>query len=163
MAAAICRHHLATAGLPGVASSAGLLPGGTSAPPAAVAALARLGIDLSHHRSATLEAGHVAGADLVLGMERIHLRAAAVTVPGAFTRCFTILDFLRRGLDVGSRPSHESVSQWLDRLGTDRRPDGYLADDPTDAVADPQGAGPAAYQATAGQLDTLVRGVLFLL
>ena len=37
--------------------------------------------------------------------------------PRCLHSLFSNLGFLGRGLDVGSRPPHESVSQWLDRLG----------------------------------------------
>lgn len=177
MAAAICEHHLRAvhvsadrtaqqdeggAGTAGIAHSAGLLTSGAPAADNAVRALAELGIDLSGHRARTLTSDLVATADLVLGMERQHLRAAAVTVPGAFDRCFTLIDFLRRALSTGPRLPGRPLPDWLDEVGAGRRPEEFLQDTPSDAVADPQGARLPTYRQTAREIDALVRGVLSL-
>ena len=109
-----------------------------------------------------LTAYHVAAADLVLGMERQHLRAAAVATPGAFDRCFTLLDFLRRALTIGPRAAGRSLPDWLTEVGAGRRPEDFLQDDPADAVADPQGARLSTYRQAAREIDALVRGVVSL-
>jgi protein-tyrosine phosphatase len=144
MAAALFARHVAlvTPPLPPGSvriGSAGLLEGGRPSSAHAVATLAARGIDLRGHRSCTLAVERVRAADLVLTMERAHLRAAAVLVPGAFTKTFTLRELVRRGLDharstgarpgpalagsapgSGAAPDPGALSAWLDALNVGR-------------------------------------------
>ena len=164
MAQGLLAHHLATTGAADVAVfSAGLLEGGQPASPHAVAVLAARGYDLSGHLSRQLSAELVAGSDLILGMERRHLRAAAVLAPGAFDRTFTLREFIRRGLAVGPCRAPESFVAWLGRLNENRLPEQLLADNLADDVADPVGAPIAEFEKAADELDLLVRGVKMLI
>lgn len=121
------------------------------------------GIDASAHRSRTITPELVAGADVVLTMERLHLRSVAVLTGDAFGKTFTLKEFLRRGLELGPRPADEPVDAYLKRLGDGRDPLSLLEDDPADDVADPQGRPRSAFVDAAHELDLLSQGVLYLL
>jgi hypothetical protein len=78
-------------------------------------------------------------ADLVLGMERAHVRHAVLLEPEAWPRTFTLKELVRRGEELGSRPPVESPGAWLARAHEGRdRPD-MLGDSLLDDVADPYG------------------------
>lgn len=134
-------------------SSAGSLPGGRPASAGSVRAMAARGIDLSAHRSSTLDAGRVRAADLVIAMARQHLREVVVTVPSAFDRTFTLPELVRRGEAVGPAASFEA---WLAAVGGDRRPADLLGEDPADDIADPIGGPDSGYERTAVVIEDLV-------
>lgn len=121
------------------------------------------GIDAAGHRSRTLTAEIVAGADLVLTMERMHLRTAAVLTPDAFGKTFTLKEFLRRGLQLGPRGEGEALEVYLKRAGAERDPMSLLSDDEDDNVVDPQGEPRPAFVTAVDELELLSRGVLYLL
>ena len=164
MAEGLLAHHLAATGVAGVAvSSAGLLEGGQPASAHAVAVVAARGYDLSRHLSRQLNAELVVDSDLILAMERRHLRAAAVLAPGAFQRTFTLREFVRRGLAVGPCRAPETFDDWLARVNENRQPEQLLADNLADDVADPVGAPIAQFEKAADELDLLGRGVKMLI
>ncbi len=82
MAEGLLGQRLAGRGVDATVHSAGLVTENQPASDHGVDAMARRGIDISGHRSRRLDAGMVAGADLVVGMERQHVREAAVLAPG---------------------------------------------------------------------------------
>ncbi len=84
------RHRAEQEGLDLVVSSAGILFDDRPATEEAVDALARLGIDLSSHRSRVFDADMIRAADLVIGMERLHAREAVVLAPETFGHTFTL-------------------------------------------------------------------------
>jgi protein-tyrosine phosphatase len=89
LAAAIFRE--AAAGLPVQVSSAGTLELGPTPPlREAVEAGARLGLDLSSHRSRGLTGLDLSGVDLVVGFERHHVAAAVVEAGAPRNRTFTL-------------------------------------------------------------------------
>jgi protein-tyrosine phosphatase len=161
MAAALLVHRLAEIGIDAEIGSAGLLQPGHPASPEAIATLAARGIDLSRHRTRRLDADLVADADLVLGMERRHVRAAAVLIPNALVKTFSLKELVRRALHVGPRPADEAVGTWLGRLGEGRDTGDLVRDDDRDTVDDPIGCGPDAYRRCADELDLLVQGVRY--
>lgn len=141
--------------LPGVeVASAGTMEPGHPASGGSVRAMAERGLDLSGHRSQSLSAELLGGADLVVCMARQHLREAAVLAPQAFGRTFTIRELVRRGETVG--PVTGSLEEWLDRVGERRRTVDLLGDDPLDDIADPIGGPDEDYRRTANQLEDLV-------
>lgn len=83
MAEALLRRRLEAAGIPARVHSAGLLPGGRPATADGVAVMAARGLDTSAHVSRQLTRDLVAGADLVIGMAREHVREAVVLEPAA--------------------------------------------------------------------------------
>lgn len=141
-------------------ASAGTFSQGRPATDTAVAVLADRGIDLRAHQSRYLSAELVGGADLVLGMARVHVRESAVLAPEAFGRVFTLKELVRRGGAIGPRRLDEPLEAWLARAVEGRRPADVMGDSPADDVADPVGQPRSVYERTAdeiqGLLDALV-------
>lgn len=152
MAAALLRRRLDARGVDATVASAGLLPGGAPATADARAVVA----GLDDHVSTQLDADLVAGADLVVAMAREHLREAAVLVPGALAKTFTLKELVRRAERAGPRGPDEPFVAWLARVGEGRRASDLLAEDPGDDVADPIGSPRFVYEQTAAELDGLL-------
>jgi protein-tyrosine phosphatase len=157
MAAAFLSRELARRSVPAEVRSAGLLPGGRTPPPAAVEAMASRGLDTSSHTSRQLTGEDLAAADLVVGMAREHVREAVVSSPEVWPKAFTLKELVRRGEGVGPRRPGEALPAYLRRLGEGRIRTELLGMGPADDVADPIGGPPAAYEATAAELEVLVR------
>jgi ribose 5-phosphate isomerase B len=114
------------------------------------------------HASQRVTRDLVAGADLVLGMARTHVREAAVLGPGMFAKTFTLKEFVRRASGAGARDGGETMPDYLARVGEGRTPSELMGDDPDDDVADPIGMDIAVYRDTAGELDQLVSSLVRL-
>jgi len=162
MAAALLVHHLAEARIPALIASAGLLEGGRPASSESVAVLKARGIDLSRHRSRRISPQLVAEADLILGMERRHVRAAVMLDADAATRSFALKDLIRRALERGGRRPDRPLSEWLDELDDGRSSERIAGDVRVDEVEDPLGRGPEAFESCASELDLLARGLRHL-
>jgi protein-tyrosine phosphatase len=156
MAEALLRSALASRGVDATVSSAGLFRGGVPASPGSVRAMARRGLDLEDHRSRTMTAELLEGADLVLGMARLHVREAVVAVPEVWPRSFTLKELVRRGTATGPRPSQQPLGAWLAVLHEGRRRGDLLGDEPDDDVPDPVGGPERLYTTTAEDLEGLV-------
>lgn len=163
MAAGLLVHHLAEARVPALVASAGLLDGGRPASAEAIATMATRGVDLARHRSRRLDAELLAEADLVLGMEPLHVRAAVALDPAALGRSFALKDLVRRALRGRGRPPGQPITDWLAALDGSDDADRIEGDAARDRVEDPLGHGAPAYEACADELDLLVRGLRHLL
>jgi protein-tyrosine phosphatase len=164
MAEVLLRRHLERAGVDATVCSAGLYEGGMPATRHGVAAMRDRGLDLSAHRSRRFDDEMVRAADLVIAMARMHAREAAVVVPGALRKTFTLKELARGAEAVGAREEDESVADWLGRIADRRDPAalvGATHDDELD-VADPVGLGRRDYEATADLLDRLLGHVVDL-
>jgi protein-tyrosine phosphatase len=154
--------QLAASGLAVPVTSAGLLADGHPPPPEVVSVMAASGIDVTGHRSRIVTADDLAAADLILGLAREHVRHAAVLLPAAWPRAFTIRELARRGRQSGARAPGEPLGDWLTRAADGRRRPDLLGSHPADDVADPAGGPPRGYQATADLLDRLTRDLVEL-
>jgi protein-tyrosine phosphatase len=167
MAEAFLTRELARRGTPATAvtvRSAGVMRRPSEgAPPHTCTALHERGIDVTAHRSRTLEPSHVVAADLVIGMERAHLRAAAVMAPDALAKTFTLKELVRRGLQHGPRAADEPLQDWLARIAADRDPAELLHDDDRDRVDDPQGQPLERFRVAAQEIELLTGGLALLL
>jgi protein-tyrosine phosphatase len=143
--------------------SAGLLESGHPVPPEVVKAVASYGADLTPHRSTQLTADVIESADLVLGMERRHGREVVLLVPSAWTRTFTLKEFVRRGEKVGPRRRRQPLRAWLSVVGDERQRTDLVGRSVDDDVADPLGGDPADFRATAAELADLVQRLARLL
>ena len=96
IAAAVLRQRLP--GGSGIAvDSAGLLDDeGRPVPDEGIAMMRRYGINLEAHRSRTVTIDDLRRHDLVLGMTRGHVRDLLALDPDAFSRTFTLKDFVHR-------------------------------------------------------------------
>ena len=123
---------------------------------------ARVGLDLSDHRSTTVDAALIDAADLVLTMERAHVRAIVLEQPEAWTKTFTLKELVRRADDVGSRPAGQELAEWLEALNEGRNRADLLGASPDDDVADPTGDRRADHGSMAEELDVLVTAAVQL-
>ena len=163
MAAALLGRRLDEAGVKAAVSSAGLLFDGKPATDHGVAVMAGRGLDTSGHRSRRLRPDLVAGADIVVGMARSHVREAVALVPDAVGRAFTLKEIVRRGEERGGRAPGEPLEAWLARLHAGRRISDLLGESGADDVADPIGGPRRGYQRTAEELDDLTARLARLL
>lgn len=163
MAEALLRDRLVRRGLPGTVRSAGLYFDGRAAEQGSLDAMARRGLDLRDFRSRVMDDALLRGADLVLGMAREHVREAAVLVPGAFERTFTLKELVRRGAELGGPRPNEPFWAFVARLAEGRRFDAHLGSSPADDVADPMGRSAAVFESTAATIEQLVDQAVDLL
>ena len=140
-------------------SSAGLLDDGRPASPHSVTPMAERGLDLSGHASRHMTAEMLERADLVVGMERRHVREAAVLVPTAWPRAFTLPELARRATAAGPRPDGVDVADWLTALVEGRTTADHLGDVAADEIADPIGRSLRTYGKCAAQLEELIEVV----
>jgi protein-tyrosine phosphatase len=155
MAEVMLRARLADRGVDEAVSSAGMLFDDRPAEDGAVRALAKRGLDLTGHRSRTLTPELVEAADLVIGMERRHVREAAVLAEGSFARAFTLPELVASAAVIGPR-ADLGLQAWAERAGSSRRIDQYLGEEPSETVPDPMGGTRRAFRATAELLDGLL-------
>lgn len=160
MGEALLRQRLAARGVPSKVLSAGLLLDGKPASGNGIKAMARRGLDIGNHRSQRIDAPLVGGADLIIGMERQHVREVAVLDPSKFGVTFTLPELVRRVRAVGPRPERESVDDYLRRASAGRRPTDLLRADPADEVEDPIGQSARRYEQTAVELEGLLDAVI---
>ena len=163
MAEGLFRRRLTERGIGASVRSCGLVTEGQPASAHSVSAMARRGIDIEAHRSRLLERSLVHGADLVVGMERQHVREAVVLDPDAFIKSFTLPELVRRGRAIGERKPAEPVGDWLARAAAGRLPTDLLGHDPADEIADPIGRSAKRYEQTATELESLVHAAVDLL
>lgn len=155
MAAALLRHKFAAFGIDAHVDSAGLVTEGQPASEFASAVLADMGVDLGPHRSRRIDVDAIAHADVILGMERAHVREVVTLSPPAFGRSFTLKEIVRRAESVGPRDAGESLADWLARVHLGRKAAALLGSDRDDDIADPIGRSRTVYAATAAELDAL--------
>jgi protein-tyrosine phosphatase len=160
MAATVLRRHLASAGIEATVLSAGVAA--VDGVPATEFAQLVTG-SLEGHRSRRLYPDDVTGADLVLCMERSHVREVLLAHPEVFARTYTLKELVRRGRDAGPRLDGEDLAGWLHRAANGRSPAELLSTDPVDDVADPIGRPLGAYQVTLGELESLIEELVALL
>lgn len=160
MAEGLFRRDLAAAGVDAVVESAGLVTQGQEASRHGIDAMARRGVDIDAHRSRRVSTYLIDAADLIVGMERQHVREVAVTDGDAFARTFTLPELARAAQALGPRGPTESLEAWLARAADGRRPTDLLGYDPADEVADPIGRSAKHYERTAVEIEGLVRTVV---
>jgi len=163
MAEALLRRTLAARGLDIGVSSAGLLYDGEPATVTGVDTMEAWGLDISGHHSRRITPAMLDRSDLVIGMARQHVRESVVLGSDLYPRTFTLKEIVRRGTEVGARPTDEPLEGWLARVHEGRRPTDQLGESPGDDVADPVGQGPAVYERTARELDDLITQLVDLL
>jgi len=94
----------------------------------------------------------VEAADLVLTMERAHVRALVNLEPEAYPRTYTLLEFARRVTAVGPRGSDQPLTDWLDEVHTGRTARDHLGTSPDDDIDDPIGRRQVFYDRCADQI-----------
>jgi protein-tyrosine-phosphatase len=155
MAQAMLSAHLTARGSTVQAVSAGTDGAGHPPPAEVIELMANWGFDVSGHRGRLATPANLAAADLVVGMTREHVRHAAVLLPEAWPRAFTLREILDRGRLVGPPGPAEQFSCWLGRAGHGRTRSDLLGNGGAADIADPVGGPWQGYQATADLLDAL--------
>ena len=135
-------------------SSAGLLTDHEPAHPSARDTLARLGLDLSLHRSRLIDAEIVGQSDLIIGMEVRHVREVTMVEPSAFGRTFTLPELVARAEKAGPRLG--AFDDWLAEVGRDRTPSEVIRLDRELEVPDPMGMSKRTFRKVSDQLVDLV-------
>jgi protein-tyrosine phosphatase len=146
----------------GEVASAGLLGSGMPMPEVGIELMARRGLDLSAHRSVRLTLAMAQRADLILAMERRHVREVVAESPARWPRTFTLKDFVQRAEPLGPVPQGEGGPEWWDAVGSGRRREDVVGLPARrrlglhdDEVRDPYGRPPAAWQQVIDELDDL--------
>ncbi len=116
---------------------------------------ASFGLDLSSHAVRRMDAGTVARADMVIGMERSHVREVVLADPPAFARSFTLREIVRRGRQGGPRGPEQSLADWLTHIGEGRRHVDLMGDSPLDDIPDPMGGRAKDYRVMLNELEML--------
>jgi protein-tyrosine-phosphatase len=119
-------------------------------------AAARLDLDLADHVSTTVDASLIEQADLILTMEREHVRAIVLDHPTAWEKTFTLKELVRRSADRDLYRNGEPLAEWLAELHEGRSRADLLGASPIDDVADPTADRRADHNTTAEELDALV-------
>jgi len=163
MAAAFLRARVGDLGDGVQVRTAGVLAGGRPLDPVAVEVLAKHGLDAGSSVSRQLRVGEVRDADLILCLERRHLREVIVLDRDALPRAFTVRELVRRGEAIGPRTPGTTVGEYLAELGAGREPADLTRDSPDDDIADPTGGPIAGYEHTARWIDGLVHRAVGLL
>lgn len=153
MAEALLRRRLDERAPTVAIGSVGMLFDGRAAEDGAVSAMKQLGIDLSGHRSRIQSVDLLAGASLILTMERMHVRELAVLSPDLFGRTFTLPEFVGLAVEGGPRPPAEPLRAWVERVGSERDPRDQLSSASNFEVADPMGRSRRAFRSCAAELD----------
>ena len=163
MAEGILRHRLEELGVDATVHSAGLLDLGREASGPAVEVMGERGVDLSSHRSRQMARELIIDADLVICMERVHVREAVLLDPPSFPKIFTLKELVRRGAMTGPRGPEESLAAWLARAHHGRRAADHLGSSNDDDVEDPIGRSRDFYVRTANELEDLLDRLVGLL
>ena len=156
MAEALLGHRLAARGYDANVHSAGLSLHDEPASAYGIDVMAARGLDTRSHRSRVMTREIVAGADLVLGMARAHVREAVVLESSAWPKAFTLKEIVRRGSQVGPRHPGQKLDDWLAEVHAGRSHHELLGAGHADDIADPIGGTKAMYEATAAEIEALI-------
>jgi protein-tyrosine phosphatase len=117
------------------------------------------GLDLSAHTPRRVDANTLVRSDVIIGMERSHVREIVLADPPAFAKTFTLKEIVRRGRDRGQRLPPESLVEWLERVGAGRRHMDLLGDSLQDDISDPMGGTAADYRLMLLEVAALTRAL----
>jgi protein-tyrosine phosphatase len=160
MAEAFLRSRTETPGLAISVASAGFMMPDQPAPKQILEVMARRGIDMSHHRSRDIIDALVEPPELIVGMDRQHVRGVADLDPSLLGRTFTLKELVRLGEEEGPRGLSEPVADYLERIGDGRSVLGLARKNKLDDVEDPIGRWPGRFEEAAQEIEGLVDRLL---
>lgn len=163
MAAALLGEGLRRRGAAAEVVSAGFGPSGQPATAETVAVLSAVGLDVSGHRSRTLDPGLLRSADLLVGMTRQHAVDVAMLERSVWPRTFTLVELVGRGAQIGRAGPGETLREWAERATLGRRAVDLLALPLGDDIADPIGQPLRIYERTRERLGGLCEEVAELI
>lgn len=143
-------------GVAAVVRSAGVSAAALPVDPRSVAYATTAGATLLDHRARQLAAAvlEADGRDLILGMEREHVREIAMLQPAVLPRSFTLREFVRRASADPAVPG-EPLAEWTARLTANRRMQDLLGESSLDDIADPYGRSDTMFREVAADIDRL--------
>lgn len=144
--------HLDEAGVPHRLVSAGLHGNGGRATHGALEQLALRGYDASDHLSHLITADDVAGSDLIITAETLHVAEIAGVWHDAFERAFTLPELIDRS--AGRQPAG-SLADWLETINEGRPTALDYLDADIGEIADPTGEGPSQWRTSGKMIDAL--------
>ncbi len=153
--AALLGRQLALLGIDATVQSAGLLDTGRPIPRPLVKELARRDLRIEDSTRVPLSTEAVDRADLILGLERKHVRSIMLLVPDATTRTFSLKEFVRLGERMGSRDPSDPLADWLEKVAANRELRDLVGASRGDDVADPYGRSRRAYRRAVAEIDDL--------
>ncbi len=150
-----------------------------------VAALARMGIDISGHLASALDEAAVEAADLILTMESAHVVEIVAKHPSVRSRTFTLREVVdlggaatlpepeplplfdrdgadRRGVDPAPGSASELLRSWAERVDAHRSTRDHLGRRDLD-IEDPIGQSRAKYRQCAAVLEGLCESLAEML
>ena len=127
-----------------------------------IAAAGELGVDVTTHQPRLLDRDvlDADGADLVLTLERAHLRSVVALDTRAWPRTFTLKELAGRGAQQRPPTSLEGFFAWRDRMADGRAAASMIQPDPDDDVADPYGLSRSHYVTMAAEVNEAVQRLL---
>jgi protein-tyrosine phosphatase len=161
LAGALLQNAIAARGIDAVVATAGFGNEGQFATSTTRRVATARGLDLESHRSRRYD-GRLDDIDLVIGMERSHVRDVVVAAPASWPKTYTFKELVRRGEEIGARTEGESLGGWLDRLHAGRRSADMMGSSPDDDVADPVAGTQIEHEETLEELDDLVERFVIL-
>lgn len=150
-------------GLHARVASAGFMAADVPVAEFSAAVMADRGIDIASHRSNKIRLVDINAADLILTMEREHVREIVGRSREALAKTYSIREFDQLGRAVGPYSSDDAFGAWLSQLAASRDTDALIQRDTTDDVADPYGGPRRGFEKAADELDVLSWTVLDLL
>ena len=162
MAEAMFRARMATRAPEVTVGSVGLVFDGRPAEPRAVDELAKRDIDLSEHRSQILTPDLLTDAELILGMERMHIREVVTMDVSLFNRSFTLPELATLGREAGPRPDGTSLRDWAEHIGAQRSPAEYATEQTAQEIPDPFRRSRRTYRKCASLIETYLDEVIEL-
>ena len=133
-------------GVDAIVESGGFYEGGAMACPMMSVFGAEVGLDLSYHRSRTVDDFMLDDARLVLAMERRHARDLMVSFDVGFERIFTVGGFVAQASSMP--PKGEGLDEWLERLAPCRTHAEFLGVQCDDDISDPHGESKRVHRRT---------------
>jgi protein-tyrosine-phosphatase len=119
----------------------------------------KMGLDLSRHRSRSVDAEMVAASTLIVAMERRHIIELAGNHGAPLGRTYTLPELASLALEASPRTVFETIDDWLARIAPGRTHASVLSSR-TEEVPDPTGQSARRYRKVAAQLEALTATVL---
>ena len=152
MMEAFLDRHLDVAEVPHRLVSAGLHGNGGRATHGALEQLGLRGYDASDHLSRLITASDVETSDLIITAEALHVAEISGVWHDAFERAFTLPELIARSNGLRTEGS---LADWLRAINEGRPTALDYLDSDVGEIADPTGAGPSQWRASARTIDEL--------
>ena len=141
-------------GISAIVRSAGFHESGIAADPYSRAAVTQRGLSLDSHRSSAMVRAVAEGADLILCMAAEHVQQVVATDPGAWSKTFTLREFVSRSETRRPEPDM-SLPAWIVRLHDGRVARDLLRTGKGLDIADPIGQNRQRFERCCAEIESL--------